>query len=95
MLRLGLIVAKEIPSVTDLRRKSEVVAEEIKAATAAYAADESAEPLTFKCGYGISVTKAIEMHPHARTLLADATRPPALHRAMVKCTVIFGFPVQE
>ena len=38
-------MAKEIPSVGDLRRKSEITDEEIEAATAAYLKDEGAEPL--------------------------------------------------
>lgn len=43
-------MAKEIPRVGDLRRKSEVTDEEIEAATAAYLKDESAEPSAFKSG---------------------------------------------
>lgn len=56
-------MAKEIPSVGDLRRKSEVTDEEIEAATAAYLKDENAMPFAFKSGYRVDVAKAIEMHP--------------------------------
>ncbi|WP_342106246.1 hypothetical protein [Methylobacterium sp. SI9] len=87
-------MAKEIPSVGDLRRKSEVSDEEIEAATAAYLADESAKPFAFKYGHTIDVAKAIEMHPQARALLADEKTKPGLRRTMVKTAVILGFPVQ-
>ena len=40
-------MAKEIPSVGDLRRKSEVTDEGIAAATATYLKDENAEPFVF------------------------------------------------
>ena len=87
-------MAKEIPSVADLRRKSEVSDEEIEAATAAYLADESAPPFTFKSGHTIDVAKAIEMHPQANNLLADRATTPELRRTMVKTAVIMGFPVE-
>ncbi|MCJ2089929.1 hypothetical protein MKK88_28655 [Methylobacterium sp. E-005] len=87
-------MAREIPSVADLRRKSEVSDEEIEAATAAYLANESAKPFAFKSGHTIDVAKAIEMHPQAKKLLADAATKPGLRRTMVKTAVILGFPVQ-
>ncbi|MCJ2084847.1 hypothetical protein MKK88_02415 [Methylobacterium sp. E-005] len=87
-------MAKEIPSVADLRRKSEVSDEEIEAATAAYLANESAKPFAFKSGHTIDVAKAIEMHPQAKKLLADEATKPGLGRTMVKTAVILGFPVQ-
>ena len=88
-------MAKEIPSVADLRRKSEVSDEEIEAATAAYLADESAKPFAFKSGHTIDVAKAIEMHPQAKKLLADKATTPGLRRTMVMTAVIMGFPVQR
>ncbi len=87
-------MAKEIPSVGDLRRKSEVTDEEIEAATAAYLADEGAKPFTFKSGHTIDVAKAIEMHPQSKKLPADEATKPGLRRMMVKTAVILGFPVQ-
>ncbi len=87
-------MAKEIPSVGDLRRKSEVTDDEIEAATAAYLKDEDAKPFAFASGHTIDVTKAIEMHPQARKLLADETTSLALRRTIVKSAVIMGFPVQ-
>ena len=87
-------MAKDIPSVGDLRRKSEVSDAEIEAATAAYLKDEGAEPFVFKSGHTIDVVKAIEMHPQAKTLLADKATTPGLRRTMVKTAVITGFPVQ-
>ncbi|MCJ2085811.1 hypothetical protein MKK88_07360 [Methylobacterium sp. E-005] len=87
-------MAKEIPSVADLRRKSEVSDDEIEAASAAYLADESAPPFAFKSGHTIDVAKAIEMHPQAKALLADEKTKPGLRRTMVKTAVILGFPVQ-
>ncbi|MEG9526825.1 MAG: hypothetical protein MIL41_13815 [Hyphomicrobiales bacterium] len=87
-------MAKEIPSVGDLRRKSEVTDDEIEAATTAYLADESAKPYAFKSGHTIDVAKAIEMHPQAKKLLADKATPPGLRRTMVMTAVIMGFPVQ-
>ncbi|SFM99959.1 hypothetical protein [Methylobacterium pseudosasicola] len=87
-------MAKEIPSVGDLRRKSEVTDDEIEAATAAYLRDENAEPSAFKSGHTIDVAKAIEMHPHAKKLLAEEATTPGLRRTMVMTAVIMGFPVQ-
>ena len=87
-------MAKEIPSVGDLRRKSEITDEEIEAATAAYLKDEAAKPFAFKSGHTIDVAKAIEMHPQAKTLLADKATTPGLRRTMVKTAVIMGFPLQ-
>ena len=86
-------MAKEIPSVGDLRRKSEVSDAEIEAATAAYLKDEGAPPFAFKSGHTIDVAKAIEMHPQAKMLLADKATTPGLRRTMVKTAVIMGFPV--
>ena len=87
-------MAKEIPSVGDLRRKSEVTDDEIEAATAAYLKDENAEPFVFKSGHRVDVAKAIEMHPQAKKLLAEEATTPGLRRTMVKTAVIMGFPVQ-
>ena len=87
-------MAKEIPSVGDLRRKSEVSDEEVEEATAAYLADESAKPFAFKSGHTIDVAAAIEMHPQAKALLADEKTTSGLRRTMVKTAIIMGFPVQ-
>ncbi|WP_342111038.1 hypothetical protein [Methylobacterium sp. SI9] len=87
-------MATAIPSVGDLRRKSEVSDDEIEAATAAYLADESAKPYAFKSGHTIDVAKAIAMHPQTRAILADAAIEPGLRRTMVKTAVILGFPVR-
>jgi hypothetical protein len=87
-------MAKEIPSVGDLRRKSEVTDDEIEPATAAYLVDENAKPFAFKSRHTIDVTKAIEMHPQAKKLIADKATSPGLRRTMVKTAVIMGFPVQ-
>ena len=87
-------MAKEIPGVGDLRRKSEVTGDEIEAATAAYMKDEAAKPFAFKSGHRIDVVKAIEMHPQAKNLLADKATTPGLRRTMVKTAVIMGFPLQ-
>lgn len=83
-------MAKEIPSVGDLRRKSEVTDDEIEAATAAYLKDENAKPFAFKSGHTIDVAKAIEMHPQAKKLLADKATTPGLRRTMVMTAVIMG-----
>jgi phosphoenolpyruvate-protein kinase (PTS system EI component) len=87
-------MAKEIPSVGELRRKSEVTDEEIEAATAAYLKDEDAKPFKFKSGHTIDVAKAIEQHPQAKKLLANEATTPGFRRTMVKTAVIMGFPVQ-
>ena len=87
-------MAREIPSVGDLRRKSEVTDEEIKAAADAFLKDEGAKPFAFKSGHRIDVGKAIDMHPQAKKLLADKATTPGLRRTMVMTAVIMGFPVQ-
>ena len=87
-------MAKEIPSVGDLRRKSEITDDEIEAATAAYLQDEGAKPFAFKSGHTIDVAMAIEMHPQAKKLLADDATTSGLRRTMVKTAVIMGFPVR-
>jgi len=88
-------MAKEIPSVGDLRRKSEVTDDEIEAATDAFLKDENAKPFAFKSGHTIDVAKAIEMHPQAKKLLADDATTSGLRRTMVMTAVIMGFPVQR
>lgn len=88
-------MAKEIPGVGDLRRKSEVSDAEIEAATAAYLKDGNAEPFVFKSGHRIAVSKAIEMHPQARKLLAEEATTPGLRRTMVMTALIMGFPAQR
>jgi hypothetical protein len=87
-------MAKEIPSVGDLRRKAEITDDEIEAATTAYLKDEAAPPFAFKSGHRIDVAKATEMHPQAKKLLADKATTPGLRRTMVKTAVIMGVPVQ-
>jgi len=87
-------MAKEIPSVGDLRRKSEVSDDEIEAATAAYLKDDGAPPFAFNSGHTIDVAKAIEMHPQAKKLLADEATTPGLRRTTVMTAVIMGFPVE-
>ena len=88
-------MVKVIPSVGDLRRKSEITDEEIGAVTTAHLKDENAKPFAFKSGHTIDVAEAIEMHPQAKKLLADQDTTPGLHRTMVKTTVIMGLPVQR
>ena len=73
---------KEIPSVGDLRRKSEVADYEIEAATDAFLKDEGAKPFAFKSGHTIDVAKAIEMHPQAKKLLAEKDTTPGLRGRM-------------
>lgn len=85
-------MANEIPSVGDLRRKSEVTDEQIGAATAAYLKDEGTPPFAFRSGHRVGVAKAIEMQPQAKKLLADKDTTPGLRRTMVKNAVIMGFP---
>ena len=87
-------MAREIPSVGDLRRKSEVTDDEIKAAADAFLKDEGAKPFAFKSGHRIDVGKAIDMHPQAKKLLADKDTTPGLRRTMVMTAVIMGFPVE-
>lgn len=48
-------MARKIPSVGDLRRKSEITDAEIEAATAAFLADEGAPPFVFLSGHRIDV----------------------------------------
>ena len=88
-------MAKEISSVGDLRRKSEITDAEIQTAADAYLKDEGAEPFTFKSGHKIDVAKAIEMHPQAKKLLADEATSLGLRRTMAMTAVIMGFPVKE
>ena len=87
-------MAKEIPYVGDLRRKSEITDDETAAATVAYLKDEGAQPFVFKSGHRIDVVKAIEMHPQAKTLLADKATASGLLRTMVVTAVIMGFAVE-
>ena len=87
-------MAKEIPSVGDLRRKAEITDDEIQAATAAFLKDEGAPPSAFKPGHRIDVARAIEMHPQAMKLLADKATTPGLRRTMVMTAIVMGFPVE-
>ncbi|MCJ2065215.1 hypothetical protein MKK63_21215 [Methylobacterium sp. J-088] len=87
-------MAKEIPNISDLRRKPEVMDEAIEAATTAYLKDDNTEPFAFKSGHTVDVSKAIEMHPQAKKLLADAATSPDLRRPMAKTATLMGFPLQ-
>ena len=87
-------MAKEIPSVGDLRRKAEISDDEIQAATAAFLKDEGAPPFVFKSGHRIDVARAIKMHPEAKALLADKATASDLLRTMVVTAVIMGSPVE-
>ena len=87
-------MAREIPSVGDLRRKSEVTDDEIAAATTAYLEDGNAKPFVFKSGHSVDVAQAIEMHSQAKKLLAEEATTPGLRRTMGMTAVIMGFPVQ-
>ncbi|WP_245295989.1 hypothetical protein [Methylobacterium sp. C1] len=55
--------------------------------------DEGAPPFAFKSGHWVDVAKAIEMHPHAKKLLAEEAATPGLRRTMVTTAVIMRFPV--
>ncbi|MGT2488589.1 hypothetical protein ACU4GA_27105 [Methylobacterium oryzae CBMB20] len=81
-------MAKEIPSVGDLRRKAEITDEEIEAAAAAYLTDENAKPFAFKSGHTVDVAKAIEMHPQAKKLLADKDTKPGLRRTAAQQAIV-------
>lgn len=83
-------MAKEIPSVGDMRRKSEVSDDEIEAASAAYLEDENTKPFAFKSGHTFDVAKAIEVHPQAKKLLADKDTASSLRRMMATTAVIIG-----
>ena len=87
-------MAKEIPSVGDLRRKSEITDAEIHAATGAYLKDECAAPFGFQSSHRIDVARAVEMHPQAKKLLADKATTPGLRPTMVMTAIVMGFPVQ-
>ena len=55
-------MAKDIPAVSDLRRKGVVTDAEIAAATDAYIKDPKAGRFAFKSGHSIDVGEAIEQH---------------------------------
>lgn len=59
-------MAIEIPSVGDLRCKSEITDAETEAATETYMKDEGAPPFVFLSGHRIDVGRAIDMHPQAK-----------------------------
>ena len=40
------------------------------------------------------MAKAVEMHPHAKKLLADEATTPGLRRTIVKTAIVMNFPVQ-
>ena len=84
-------MAKEIPSVGDLRRKSEVSDDEIAAATAAYLEDGNVKPFAYKSGHTIDVAQAIEMHPQAKKLLAEEATTPSWLRTVVMSIVTLNF----
>lgn len=86
-------MSREIPSVGDLRRKSEITDAEIEAAIDAYMKSEGAEPFVFASGHRVNVATAIEQHPQATKLLADKATTPGLRRTMVRTAIILGFPV--
>lgn len=89
----ALAMVGEIPSVGDRRRKSEATDAQIRAAKDAYLKTEGAEPSAFKSGHTIDVAKAIEMHPQAKTVLADKAATPSLRRVIVMTAVPVRFRI--
>ena len=87
-------MAKEIPSVGDLRRKPDVTGDEVRAATDVFLTDEGAKPFVFKSGHRVDVVKALDMPPQAKQLLTDKDTTPRLRRTMVMTAVIMSFPAQ-
>ena len=87
-------MAKDIPAVSDLRRKGIVTDAEISAATDAYIVDPKAGRFAFKSGHSIDVAEAIEQHPQANKELAapGIAEKPKYRRTMVQTAVLMGFP---
>jgi hypothetical protein len=88
-------MAKEIPSVGDLRKAAEIADHEIEAVVDAYSADPRAGPFRFASGYEIHVARAIERHMPAKMALADADRTPTFKRNTVRTAILRAYPVRQ
>ena len=87
-------MAKEISSVGDLRRKSEVTDAEIDAAVDAYMANRQAEPFRFASGYEIDVAAAVYAHQPSKAAVHDKDRAAKFKWAMVRTAVLLAHPVR-
>jgi hypothetical protein len=75
-------MVREIPSLDDLCRKSEIADVEIHMAIDVYLKDDGPEAFTFKSDHQVDRAETIQMHAQARKLLTDKAAPSDL-----RCTI--------
>ena len=87
-------MAKEIPSVGDLRRKSEVTDDEIDAAADAYVANPKAAPFRFASGHEVDLDAAVHAYPPTVAAVGDPDRRPKVKWTMVRTAILLAHPVK-
>lgn len=88
-------MAKEIPSVGDLRRKSEVTDDEIDAAVDAYLANPQAEPFRFVSEYEIDEGAVVDAYPPGAAAVADPDRKQKFKLTMVRTAILLAHPAKR
>jgi hypothetical protein len=87
-------MAKEIPSVGDLRRKSDVTDEEIDAAADAYVANPKADTFRFASDHQVNVDAAVHAYPRAVEAVAKSDQTRMFKWTMVRTAILLAHPVK-
>jgi hypothetical protein len=78
------------PTVSELRKATEITNQEIDAAADAYLADPKAAAFRFASGYEIDAAAAVNAHQPAQLAVADPDRTPKFKRTMVRTAILLG-----
>lgn len=89
---LGRTMAKEPPTVSELRKAAEVTDQEIDAAVDAVLADLAAEAYPLAKGWALDLVKTLRTNTRAAEALT--TDKPAWKRNMVRTAILLAHPVK-
>ena len=87
-------MAKEISSVGDLRRKSDVTDEEIDAAADAYVANPKAASSRFASGHEVDVDAAVHAYSRSVEAVAKSDQTRMFKWTMVRTAILLAHPVK-
>lgn len=86
-------MARERPTVTELRKAAEVTDQDIDAAVDAVLADLATEAKPLAKGWTLDLVETLRIN--ARAAEALTTDKPAWKRNMVRTTILLAHPVKE
>ena len=82
------------PTVSELRKTSDVTDDEIEAAVDAYLSGLKAGPHRFASGYVINVSDAVQAHQPAKAAVNHPDRSAKFKRNMVRTAILLAHPVK-